>query len=519
MSIEQGVRVGTENLKSQTHKNGVLSESEPQKIFALAAICLSALMLGLEISSVPAILPTLERVLPADFRQLQWIMNAYTVAMTTCLMAMGALADRFGRKRVFLAGVAAFAAASLACGLAPSAPILIAARAFQGASAAAMLSCQIAILSHQFRDGPERGTAFGWWGIVFGFGLGFGPLVGGVIAAAVSWEWVFLVHVLLGLVTLILARTGVVESSDPQATRIDAAGIATLSLAVFSLVYLITRGQALRLDEPASLLAAIGAASALVFVIVEVRATRPMFDFAAFRNRGFAGALIGSAAMNLSFWPFVIYLPIYFQAVLGYEGVTAGLALLAYTLPTLVVPPVAERLLLRYGAAIVIPLGLFAIGAGFQLMRLAADVQGDWLAMLPGCLLAGTGLGLTNTPVTNTATASVPVERVGMASGMDMSARMTTLALNIALMGVLLLQGVRSGLEASVSGAPSGALDALAESVAAGNLPTDGPGAALARQALARGFAAVTLYGGLGAWVLATASLLVLGARRPVPAR
>ena len=383
-----------------------------------------------------------------------------------------------------------------------------------------MLACQIAILSHQFRDGPERGTAFGWWGIVFGFGLGFGPLIGGVIAAAVNWEWVFLVHVLLALVTLVLARTGVVESSDPQATRIDAAGIATLSLAVFSLVYLITRGQALRPDEPAGLLAALGAASALVFVIVERRATRPMFDFAAFRNCGFAGALIGSAARNLSFWPFVIYLPIYFQAVLGYDGVTAGLALLAYTPPTLVVPPVAERLLLlRYGAAIVIPLGLFAIGAGFQLMRLAAGVQGDWLAMLPGCLLAGTGLGLTNTPVTNTATASVPAERGGMASGMDMSARMITLALNIALMGVLLLQGVRSGLEASLSGEPSGALDALAEAVAAGNLPADGPGVALAREALARGFAVVMLYGGLGAWVLATASLLVLGSRRPAPAR
>jgi len=479
---------------------------------ALAAVCLSALMLGLEISSIPSILPTLERVLGADFRQLQWIMNAYTVAMTTCLMAMGTLADRFGRKRVFLIGVTAFGAASLVCGLATSAPVLIAARFLQGLSAAAMLACQTAVLSHQFRDGRERGTAFGWWGIVFGFGLGFGPLIGGVTVAALSWEWVFLVHVLLALVALGLARAGVVESRDPHARRVDGPGIATLSVAVFSLVYLITRGQPLQWDDPASLLALAGTVSFVAFVVVETRAARPMFDFAAFRNRRFAGALLGSSAMNFSFWPFVIYLPIYFQAVLGYDSVTAGLALLAYTLPTLVVPPLAERLLLRHGPGLVIPLGLFTIGAGFLLMRLAAaGAEASWLTLLPGCILAGTGLGLTNTPVTNTATGALPPERAGMASGMDMSARMIALAVNIALMGFLLLHGVRSGLGPLVQGT---ALDALAEAVAAGNLAVAGAAdltESVARQALVRGFDGVMLFGGLCAWAFAGASRLVLG--------
>jgi EmrB/QacA subfamily drug resistance transporter len=499
-----------------TKKRRSSAQDASRNTLALAAVCLSALMLGLEISSVPAILPILERVLPAGFRQLQWIMNAYTVAMTTCLMAMGALADRFGRRRVFLIGIAAFGAASLACGLAPGAPVLIAARALQGASAAAMLSCQIAVLSHQFPAGPGRGRAFGWWGIVFGFGLGFGPLVGGLTAALLSWDWVFLVHVLLALATLALARAGVAESSDPQAVRLDGAGIATLSVTVFSLVYLITRGQALRPDDPVSLLAGLGAAGALAFVMVELRATRPMFDFAAFRNRRFSGALIGSAAMNFSFWPFVIYLPIYFQSVLGYDGVRAGLALLAYTLPTLVVPPLGERLLLHRGPGVVIPLGLSAIGAGFLLMhRAAAGADPDGPTLLLGCLLAGAGLGLTNTPVTNTATASVPAERAGMAAGMDMSARMISLALNIALMGALLLHGVRSGLARAVPGAPDAALDALAEAVAAGNVVTDGIGPAAARQALAQGFAGIMLYGGLAAWALALLGRVVFGARKP----
>lgn len=487
----------------------------PKNRAALAAICLSALMLGLEISSIPAILPTLERVLPADFRQLQWIMNAYTIAMTTCLMAMGALADRFGRKRVFMAGILIFGAASLACGLATGPAILIAARFVQGGSGAAMLACQIAILSSQFREGAERGSAFGWWGVVFGFGLGFGPLVGGVVASLASWEWVFLVHVGLAAATLALTVRGVSESSDPHALRLDWPGMATLSFAVFALVALITRGEAPGRADPAGLVLVLaGLASFLAFLVVETRAARPMFDFGAFRNRTFSGALLGAAGMNFSFWPFVIYLPIYVQAVQGLDGARMGLVLLAYTLPTLAVPPLAERLLLAHGPRFVIPLGLFAIGLGFGLMWLASGGAG-WLALLPGCLLAGIGLGLTNTPVTNTATASVPVERAGMASGMDMSARMISLAVNIALMGFILLRGIGASLERLAPEAP--ARSALAEAIAAGNLAAAqaaGIGGEVARQALADGFGAVMLYGAAAALGLGLLSLLAFARRR-----
>lgn len=224
--------------------------------------------------------------------------------------------------------------------------------------------------------------------------------------------------------------------------------------------------------------------------------------------------------MNFSFWPFVIYLPIYFQAVLGYESVTAGLNLLGYTLPTLVAPPLGERLLLRYGPRLVIPFGLFIIGTGVLLMWIAATGDyASWATMLPGCVVAGTGLGLMNTPVTNTATAAVPIERTGMASGMDMSARMTSLALNIALMGFILVQGILGDLGSSNSTGLASV--ALAEAIAAGNLhaaQAGGIAEATARQALAQGFGWVMLYAVLCAWTLSALSFVVFDRRSLAPA-
>jgi len=515
------VRLDTERPNNMTHA------SSGRSAIALAAICLSALMFGLEISSVPAILPTLEHVLHADFKQLQWIMNAYTIACTTVLMATGTLADRYGRKRVFLIGIVAFGVTSLVCGLARDATLLIAARFLQGMSGGVMLICQVAILSHQFREGRERGMAFGWWGIIFGIGLGFGPIVGGAIVALSNWQWVFLVHGVLALLTLGLAIGSVTESRDPEAKSLDVAGIATLSAAVFCLAYFITQGPDLGFTSPAAqAILGIAVASFVAFVIAEKISRRPMFDFSVFRIRSFSGALLGSVGMNFSFWPFMIYLPIYFQAGLGYDSVATGLALLAYTLPTLVVPPLGEQLALRYRPGLVIPAGLVTIGLGFFLMWIGSHAdQASWLTMLPGCLIAGTGLGLTNTPVTNTTTASVPTERAGMASGIDMSARMISLSVNIALMGVILVEGTLSHLRSALPSLDAAQLRPLAERIAAGKItaatqgaadPSSlGAGAGLVHQALVHGFGWVLLFGGIGIWVLAALSFIVFGAAAP----
>jgi MFS family permease len=224
--------------------------------------------------------------------------------------------------------------------------------------------------------------------------------------------------------------------------------------------------------------------------------------------------------MNFSFWPFMIYLPIFFQSALGYGSVTAGLALLAYTLPTLVVPPVGERLAERYHPGVVIPAGMFTIGLGFLVMKYGSGVpHASGLTMLPGCLLAGIGLGLTNTTVTNTTTGSVPSTRAGMASGIDMSARLITLAINIALMGFLLLEGILSYLKSALPGTfDASRLRALAEKIAAGNaalpqafpeLSSADPSGAVVHAALVHGFGLVMVYGGIGVWILAAISFAI----------
>jgi EmrB/QacA subfamily drug resistance transporter len=475
---------------------------------ALTAVCLVALMFGLEISSVPVVLPVLERVLHADFLDAQWIMNAYTLACTSVLMAAGTLADRYGRRRLLVASLWLFGLASLACGWATSAPLLIAARFAQGVGAGAMMICQFAILSQQFREPAARSRAFAVWGVVAGIGLGFGPLVGAAIVALADWRWVFLVHAPLTLLTLGLVRASVQESRDPDAHRLDMAGMFTLTLAVFALVCFITLGTVQGFANALGLaLLAVALVSVGVFIAAERRSAHPMFDFSVFRIHRFNGALMGSMGMNFSFWPFMIYLPIYFQSALGHDLMHAGWALLAYTLPTLLVPPLAERLALRHGAERVIPGGLGLMALAFLLMA-AGNAHGSDTLVIAACLVAGIGLGLTNSPVTNTSTGAVSAARAGMASGIDFSARLITLALNIALMGFVLVSGIARHLGDARPGAGPEELLQMAQAVAAGKLDTlpDAASSALAQAALRQGFGEVMLYAGIGVGLLALAS-------------
>jgi len=293
-----------------------------------------------------------------------------------------------------------------------------------------------------------------------------------------------------------------------------------LTVGIFALAYYITQGADVGFLSPTGLgIAAIAFVGFAAFLAIERSVSHPMFDFSVFRIRNFSGAIIGCIGMNFSYWPFMIFLPIYFSTGLGYDSTTTGLALLAYTIPFLAMPPVAQYLLARWGARAVIPLGLFMIGLGFLLMRLGSGLDtASGSIVLAGALIAGMGLGLTTTPATNMTTGSVSADRAGMASGLDTSARLITLAVNIAAMGAILVAGILAHLHhAGLSSALP--LRALAEKIAAGNVTSlsQDPSiaaqvpASLAHAALVHGIGWVMLYGGIGVWILAAASFLVFG--------
>ncbi|WP_122257399.1 MFS transporter, partial [Pseudomonas salomonii] len=270
----------------------------------------------------------------------------------------------------------------------------------------------------------------------------------------------------------------------------------------------ITQGSENGFGSPAMLgWAGLSLVGLLLFIVVERRSAHPMFDFSVFRIQRFNGALMGSIGMNFSFWPFMIYLPLYFQAGLGYDTLTTGAALLAYTLPTLLVPPLAERLALRYGAERIIPLGLGLMGAGFITMAAVNGAQQPSIVwVLFSCVLAGVGLALTNSPTTNTTTGAVSADRAGMASGIDLSARLITLALNIALMGLVLLLGIGHHLSSLLPATTALDWPAISQNIAAGKLDALVLAPSDAQAALRHGAGWAMLFAGLGACGLAILS-------------
>jgi len=486
-----------------------------EHIGSLIAICLGALMFGFEISSVPVSLPVIEKELHGSFKDIQWIMNAYTIACCTVLMAAGTLADKYGRKQIFLYNIVLFAITSLICGLAQNMPTLIISRFLQGMSGGAMFICTIANLSNQFPEARERARAFSVWGVIVGVGLGFGPIIGSAIMTGLNWRWIFLIHVPISIITIVLGYRYITESKDSNSQKLDIWGILFLALSVFSLTYFIIQSpEAGFTSTKMVLILLLSILCFITFLLVEKKSNYPMFDFSVFGISNFSGAIMGSIGMNFSFWPFIIYLPILFQTGFGYSVIFTGICLLAYTLPSLVVPPLAEYLTLRFKAKIVIPAGLFLIGTGFLLMRYGCIVENaSWKTLLSGMLVAGIGLGFTNTPVTNTATGAVSNDRVGMASGIDTSARLITLAINIAVMGFILINGIFQNIKNVLPGHTNIAeLHSLAERIISGNNPLVNKIGIPANQikiVLADAFGSVLLFGGVGVWVLALCSFIL----------
>jgi EmrB/QacA subfamily drug resistance transporter len=421
-----------------------------RKWWTLIAVSVAIFMLLLDITVVNVALPDIQRSLHCTFSDLQWVVNAYALTLAAFLLTSGSVADLIGRRRVFVAGLVVFTTASAVCGLSTTPLMLNLARAVQGTGGAMMFATSLALLAQAFH-GKERGTAFGVFGAVTGGAVAIGPVLGGVITSGIGWEWIFFVNVPIGAIAVLIALTRVENSRDPDATGVDWAGLVTFSGALFLLVYALVQGNELGWGSP-EIVAFLTAAVLLLvaFVVVERLQSRPMLDLSLFRRPAFTGASIVAFALSSSFFAMFLYLTLYIQDVLGYSPLQAGLRFLPSTLLSFIVAPIAGRLSVRMPVRLLLGSGLMLIGIGLLTMTVV-DASSTWTVLIPGFLLAGTGVGLVNPPLASTAVGVVPVERSGMASGINSTFRQVGIATGIAGLGAVFQHSVTSGTTSALA--------------------------------------------------------------------
>ena len=407
----------------------------------LAVICAATLVLLLDISIVNVALSDIQRDLDASFQDLQWVIDAYAVTLAALMLTAGTLADRIGRRTVFVGGLVLFVLASLLCGLAGSATELNLARALQGIGGAAMFATTLALLADGY-TGKDRGTAFGIWGAASGASIALGPVVGGVLVEHIGWRSIFFVNIPIGLVTIAGALRTVRESKDPNAGRLDPAGVVTFSLALFLLVFGLVRGNSEGWTSGPILGCLIGAVALLVtFVVVQLRQKRPMLDLSLFRKPAFAGVAIAAFALSASIFATFPYLTLYLQNTLGYSPLEAGLRFLPITVLSFACAALSGRLTQRMPTRFLLGGGLACIGIGLLLMA-GLDADSEWTALLAGFLIAGAGVGITNPAVAATAVGVVDPRRTGMAVGINNTFRQVGVATGVAALGAMLQSGV-----------------------------------------------------------------------------
>jgi EmrB/QacA subfamily drug resistance transporter len=422
-----------------------------RKWWTLAAVSAGVFMLLLDITIVNVALPDIERALDASLSDLQWVINAYALSLAALLLTAGSLADLLGRRRVFAFGVAVFTAGSLLCGLASSPLFLTLSRAFQGIGGAVMFATSLALLANAFR-GKDRGVAFGVFGAITGVAVAVGPVLGGVIVSGLSWRWIFLVNIPIGIATIAAILLRVEESRDPHAKRPDWLGFASFSAALFALIYGLIESNTHGWGST-TVVASLAASVVLLaaFVMIELVQSAPMFDFSLLRKPTFVGGLTSAFAISAGLFALLTYLVLYLQNVLGFSAVETGVRLLALTGAIFVTAGIAGRLSSHVPTRYLIGPGFVLIGVGLLLMR-GLSPSSEWTHLLPGMIVAGFGAGLVNVPLASTAVGVVEPARAGMASGINSTLRQVGIATGIAALGSIFASTVRDTVASGLSG-------------------------------------------------------------------
>jgi EmrB/QacA subfamily drug resistance transporter len=444
-----------------------------RKWWTLIAVSVATFMLLLDITVVNTALPAIEEDLGSSFTELQWVVDAYALALAALVLTAGSLADRLGRRRVFAIGLGIFSVASLLCGLAPDPTFLNLARGLQGVGGAIMFAVSLALVAQEFPSGRERGTAMGLYGATIGVAVAVGPLVGGALTDSLGWEWIFFLNVPIGVAAIVVTYLKVRESRDPDATRIDWAGLVTFSGGLFLLVLALLRGN----DEGwgSTLIVSLLSGAALLlaaFVAVERRVAEPMLPLRLFRNRSFTGVQLAAFAVSGSMFALFLYLTLYLQSWLGLSPLEAGIRYLPITLAAFFVAPLAGAALSRLPARGLLAAGLTLTGIGLILMS-GIDAGDEWTGLLGGFLLAGVGVGLLNPVIADVAVSVVPKEQSGMASGINDTFRQVGVAVGIAAWGAIFLGRGASEVEELAAGTPVATGDEprqLIEATSSGNL-------------------------------------------------
>ena len=383
-----------------------------RKWWTLLAVCTATFMLLLDITIVNVALPAIEGALNASFSDLQWVVDAYALALATCVLTAGALADLFGRKRLFILGIGLFTIASALCGASNDALFLIIARGAQGVGGAMMFATALALLSQEFH-GRERGTAFGIWGATIGAAVAIGPLAGGMLTSWLSWRWIFLVNIPIGAGAIVLSLAQLRESSDPEHSRLDPIGLVTLTGGLLCLILALIEGNAHGwTSTPIVSLFAAAAVLLALFVASQARSRLTMIDLSLFGRPAFVGAQITAFAISSTLFAMFLYLTLYLQNVLGLSPLQTGVRFLPLSVISFFAAPIAGRLSAFVPIRLLLGGGLALVALSLWLMS-GITVSSGWTTLLPGFLVGGVGIGMVNAPLASTAVSTVRVERAG----------------------------------------------------------------------------------------------------------
>ncbi|UFS93175.1 MFS transporter [Nocardia huaxiensis] len=406
-----------------------------RKWLPLLTICSGTFMLLIDVTIVNVALPDMAADLGASFGALQWVVNGYAVAMAALLLGVGAIADLAGHRRIYLSGLALFAISSLVCGISPNSTVLVAARVVQGIGAAAMAATTFPMLNSAY-DGPDRGTAYGLWGAIAGASSAIGPIVGGVLTEAAGWRWIFFVNLPVSVAVIVLGLWVLADRDEKQSGRLDLAGMAGFAIAAGAATYALIRANEHGWSEAGTWsMLGVAAAALVAFVLVERRATQPLFDLALLRQRSFAGVLIAGAALFFSAFAVLMYTSIWLQSELGMSPIQTGLIGLPLSAMAFGVSAGFGRHLHGPNAGRIIGGGLFVIGAGGVLGTALVHGDAGWPALLPGFVVIGTGVGLATATLGSATMSAVEPRRGGMATGAVNTAQQLGMAFGIAALG------------------------------------------------------------------------------------